>query len=86
MRAFTFITAVLVSAICLVLMIFLLAGSDYSRSLLLGSRAHITAISLTTGVVRLAFRRGGFTLSAMCGVVVAALGFFMVLTYVASRI
>lgn len=85
-RASTSIAAALVSIACLVVMVFLLAGPEYSLGLLLDSVLHVAVISTVAGVVRLPFRRGGFGLSVICGVGIALAGFLTILAYAVSRI
>lgn len=85
-RASTTIAAVLVSLVCLVVMVFVLAGPEYFVELVWGAALHIAIISAAAGVVRLPFRRGGFVLSVVCGASIALAGFLIVLAHAISRI
>jgi hypothetical protein len=85
-RASTSIAAVLVSVVCLIVLVFMLAGPEYFLGLLVGSVLHIAVISAVAGVVRLPFRRGGFVLSVVCGASIALAGFLIVLAHAVSRI
>lgn len=85
-RTSTVITAALVAIACLVVLEFILAGLEHFFRLLSNSVWHIAIISVLAGIARLPFPRGGFVLSAICGVLVAVAGFLIALGVAMSGI
>lgn len=85
-RVSTAISAVVASILSLVVMVFVLTGPKDFLDLLWGSALHVAVISAVAGLIRVAFRRGGFVLSVACGVGIAFAGFLIVFSYAVSRI
>ena len=85
-RFFAASVSTLTSIVVLIVLVLFLAGPAYFGGLLLGSVWHIVIISIIAGLVRLPFRRGGLSLSAACGTLVAVAGFLVILAFAISRI
>lgn len=73
------LVSALIATVCLVMLVLILAGANNFLSVIWGSALPILAISVAAGVARLLFARGGFAVSAVCGVVIAVAGFVIVL-------
>jgi hypothetical protein len=63
-----------------------LSGVEHFLELFRGATVHIMVISAMAGIIRLAFKRGGFVLSFICGASVALAGFLIVLAVAMSNI
>lgn len=85
-RCLDALLAAVIAAMCVLVLVFFLTGPAYFLGVLSGVAFNVLGISAAAGLARLYFRRGGFALSAACGVGVAVIGYLVVLGIVVARI
>jgi hypothetical protein len=78
--------AALVAIPTLLLLILYIAGTEYWRETVLGFRLHIAAIACVAGMTRFCFKSTSLRASAACGVIIAVLGYSIVVFLALSSI
>jgi ATP/ADP translocase len=66
--------SVLVSAGCMLAVVFLIAGPNDFGRFMANASGLVVAVSLIAGFVRLILKKHGWATTALCGLIVAAIG------------
>jgi hypothetical protein len=74
------------AAVFLILLEFILAGSEYFNNLIRNSLVQISIISILAASIRLFIKQKGLFVSALCGLLGALIGFFILLSAAVLKI
>lgn len=85
-KSAAFASTVFATAVFLIILEFILAGSEYFNNLVRNSLIQISIISISAAAARLLIKKNNLFISALCGLIGALIGFFIFLSVAVSKI